>query len=85
MPSSTSQCDAHLPQPLQAADLLTAWEQGHDQVKVARALTVLCHGLRAADRDAIADLPVGQRNSLLLQLWELSFGPVGMCRAMPGV
>lgn len=83
MPSSTSRRDhaGTAPGPLPAAELLAAWEQGREQSKVARTLTLLSRGLPAAGAEALADLPVGDRDARLLQLRELSFGPVAECLA----
>ncbi len=80
-PSRRHSAEAARPQPLRAADLLDVWEQGRGQAKIARALTILARSLSSADRDALADLPVGERDALLLQLRELSFGPVAECVA----
>lgn len=69
------------PRPLAPADLLDVWEEGHDQSLVARALAMLHRALPAADRESLADLPVGTRDALLLRLRELNFGPVANCVA----
>ena len=84
MSSSTSRRGSHgavAPQPLRPADLLAVWDEGRGQPTVARALTILGRGVPAADREALADLPVGERDARLLHLRELSFGPVAECLA----
>jgi hypothetical protein len=67
------------PRPLGPADLLGAWEDGRGEAMAARALTMLGRALPASDRGALADLPIGQRDALLLQLRALSFGPTAEC------
>ncbi len=55
--------------------LLQAWEQGASAPEPSRPLALL--GVAMPDRDPIelADVPVAERNRLLLRLRELSFGP----------
>jgi hypothetical protein len=65
--------------PLRPSVLLDAWEEGRGQGPVERALTLLRHGLPELDREALADLPVGRRDRLLLELRERRFGPVADC------
>lgn len=82
MASPTSRGDAAagaIPQPLAPADLLGVWEEGAHASPVARALTILRRALPAVDAESLADLPVGRRDTLLLQLRELNFGPVADC------
>ena len=69
------------PRPLGPADLLGAWEDGRGQAMAARALTLLGRALPSADRGALADLPIGRRDALLLELRALNFGPVADCLA----
>ncbi len=63
--------------------LLTAWSDGADKDALARSLVLLALALPESERQQIAWLPLAQRNLLLLQLREISFGPVlqgfGIC------
>jgi hypothetical protein len=70
-----------VPQPLGSAGLLGAWEEGRDQPQIARALVMLRRALPEVDLDSLADLPVGRRDALLLEVRERSFGPVADCVA----
>jgi hypothetical protein len=69
------------PRPLGSADLVGVWEEALHQSHVARALAILRRAIPEADPDGLADLPVGKRDALLLELRELSFGPVAECVA----
>jgi hypothetical protein len=60
---------------LSASDLLQTWEWGENQHPVGRALTLLGIACPEMTREAINELSIGQRNSLLLTLWELTLGP----------
>lgn len=55
--------------------LLAAWEQGAAENELRRAVTMLAIAMPARDREQIGALPIAERNLLLLQLHELSFGP----------
>jgi hypothetical protein len=61
--------------PLSARDLLQIWEYGEDQLPAERPLTLLGFACPEMTPEEIIDLSLGQRNGLLLTLWELSFGP----------
>lgn len=79
-PADASLTDRAVPiAPLPPAALLTAWEEGAGRGAVDRALTLLTRALPGADREALADLPVGRRDGLLLELRERCFGPVAEC------
>ena len=67
--------------PWRPADLLDVWEQGRVQGPAPRALTLLASGFPGADAETLADLPIGQRDALLLELRERSFGPLAECVA----
>jgi len=56
--------------------LLKAWDAGTTEHNLDRALTMLCLGLPGNKREYFAELPLADRNSLLLQLRDLTFGPV---------
>jgi hypothetical protein len=60
---------------LSASDLLQIWEWGEDQHPVERALTLLGVACPEMTRETINELSIGQRNSLLITLWELTLGP----------
>lgn len=60
---------------LSAAELLDLWDRGHGQHPNTRAMLLLracCPELSGA---ALAELPVGWRDSMLVKLRELVFGP----------
>lgn len=61
---------------LSAAGLLSAWEQGHSQHPVDRALTLLAAGWPEAGFEELAGLSLGQRDARLLALRRASFGEV---------
>lgn len=67
------------PGPLRPAAVLEAWEKGLFQSAAERALTLLTLALPGETRDSLADLSVGQRDALLLELRARSFGPVAPC------
>jgi hypothetical protein len=58
-----------------ATHLLEAWERGLSQPPVRRALTLLHAACPDAGVDALAGLPVGERDGRLLDLRETLFGP----------
>jgi len=64
---------------LSPSQLLDAWEKGLDQASVDRAMTLLCAACPGALRDESAKLSIGQRDALLLQLREWTFGPGLTC------
>lgn len=55
--------------------LLQAWEQAEHQHGLQRALSMLAIALPDADATTLAELPIAERNRLLLQLRLISFGP----------
>ncbi len=61
--------------PLSAAQLLSIWEAGLTQPAWQRALSLLGVALPDISADALAHLPVGQRDAYLLDLRESLFGP----------
>lgn len=61
--------------PLSARDLLQIRECGENQHPAERALTLLDVACPEMTREEIIELSIGQRNGLLMTLWELSFGP----------
>ena len=62
--------------PWRPADLLDVWEQGRVQGPAPRALTLLASGFPGADAETLVDLPIDQRDALLLELRERTFGPL---------
>lgn len=56
--------------------LLTACEQAQGEHALLQAITLLAAALPECDRTELLQLPITQRNRLLLQLRQLSFGPV---------
>lgn len=60
---------------LSAAELLSIWERGLTQTQVERGLTLLTLTYHEKSPDELANLPVGQRDALLLDLREQIFGP----------
>ena len=56
--------------------LLNAWDAGTTEHNLDRALTMLCLSLPGSEREHFAELPIADRNCLLLQLRALTFGPV---------
>ncbi len=65
---------------LLAQDLLRLWETGLSEHPLDRALTILAAALPEMPWDDLADLPIGQRNKLLMAVREQIFGP-----SLPGV
>jgi len=61
--------------PLSASQLLTLWERGLTQSPWQRALSLLAAALPDFTPDALANLPLGQRDAYLLTLREDLFGP----------
>ena len=61
--------------PLTAAELLQAWESALDQSAIQRVLALLVPACPEYNGQALAALPLGRRDSLLLTLREWSFGP----------
>jgi len=57
------------------ADLLRAWERGRAAGPVARGLVLLAAAIPDQDPAALATVPVGHRDGLLLDLREAMFGP----------
>jgi len=55
-------------------ELLTAWERGRSQAPVQRGLTLLAVAVPEASADALARVPVGQRDGELLTLHRRMFG-----------
>jgi hypothetical protein len=55
--------------------LLTAWDRCASEHELNRALTMLSIALPESDREQLAELPIGERNVLLLRLHAMSFGP----------
>ncbi len=60
--------------PLTAAGLLHVWERGQAQPPFDRAVTVLAAGLPDQSPEAVAGLPIGQRDAGLFALREQSMG-----------
>jgi hypothetical protein len=64
--------------------LLEAWERGAAEPELRRPLALLAAALPDRDPALLGALPVSERNLLLLELHEMSFGPaldaVGRCR-----
>jgi hypothetical protein len=60
---------------LSTAALLDAWEHGVGQSLLQRALTLLAAACPDTPPEQLARLPMGQRDSRLLRLRELTFGP----------
>ena len=59
---------------LTSGDLVAVWEAGQHRHDADRALIVLSHAHPDADWDDLADLPLGQRDGLLLQVRQALFG-----------
>jgi hypothetical protein len=55
--------------------LLSAWEKGLAEHDIDRALTMLALALPETSRDSLAELPIAERDILLLQLRAITFGP----------
>jgi hypothetical protein len=62
-------------QPFSAAQLLDVWERGRTAAPAERAMMLLTAADPDAADDAIARLPIGQRDDRLLTLREWTFGP----------
>jgi hypothetical protein len=60
--------------PLLAPDILKVWEQGQTEHSLDKALTLLHAVFPATTRDKLAELSIGQRDSHLLALRQLTFG-----------
>lgn len=60
---------------LSAADLLHVWEAARSQGPVRRALLLLAAAFPEHGIDPLADLPIGERDGLLLSLRAQLFGP----------
>jgi len=60
--------------PLTALDVVTIWDRGQALHPIDRALLLLGAGLPEADPTELQNLTVGQRNSRLLQLRQLTIG-----------
>jgi hypothetical protein len=69
---------------LSAADLLTLWELGQRQHLLDRALTLLGAADPGRTRAELAALGIGERDRLLLDLRERTFGPTLDCVAACG-
>lgn len=61
--------------PLSAHDIFRVWEKGEDQHPVDRALTLIAATCPEMKWEELTRLSVGQRDTLLLNLRELTFGP----------
>ena len=61
-------------QSLSAEKILALWETGQPQHALDRALTILAAATPGASRAALADLPIGERDTRLLKLRGLVFG-----------
>ncbi|HNB52700.1 MAG TPA: hypothetical protein PK530_12190 [Anaerolineales bacterium] len=72
-------------QPLSASQLLGVWETGWTQSPLHRALTILTVAFPEISAEALASLPMGQRDARLLALRAQTFGPrlnsLAMCPA----
>jgi T4 bacteriophage base plate protein len=60
--------------PLSAQDVIQLWERGQDRHPLDRALLLLANALPNMTADALTQLPIGQRDALLLSLRELTLG-----------
>jgi hypothetical protein len=61
-------------QPFSAADILNLWEHGAGLHAIDQALLVLRHALPECNYDDLADLPIGHRDGLLLDVHRRNFG-----------
>jgi hypothetical protein len=59
---------------LPATELLSVWESGHNRVPLQRALIILAAACPEASADSLAQLTIGQRDTRLLALREMTFG-----------
>ena len=72
-------------QPLSAQQMLAVWERGLGQIPLERALAFLEAACPEHDRDALAGMSIGQRDSYLLRLREWTFGSEFIaCSTCPG-
>jgi hypothetical protein len=60
--------------PISAQDMLQVWERGASRAPIARALLLLSAADPGSSWDALAALPVGRRDGLLLTLRRWAFG-----------
>lgn len=60
---------------LSAADLLAVWESGQSRSDVERSLAILAQAMPHLPPDALADLPIGRRDALLIRVRRRIFGP----------
>jgi hypothetical protein len=60
---------------LSADEMVRVWERGETLQPQERALAVLAACFRERSAEALADLPLGARNALLLRVWGNLFGP----------
>ena len=61
---------------LSASELLETWDQGCGQSPTRQALTLLHAACRETALEQLAQLSIGQRDAMLLELRELTFGPL---------
>jgi hypothetical protein len=59
---------------LSSSELLAAWEEGLEKKPFQKALILLASACPEASPDSLARLSIGQRDSMLLTLRELTFG-----------
>jgi hypothetical protein len=59
---------------LSAHDIVGVWETGREQHSLDRALTILSAAMPRARRDQLSKLAIGQRDRLLLDLREMTYG-----------
>lgn len=59
---------------LSTTELLSVWERGFHQSPVQRALTLLATAFPESSPESLADLSIGQRDTRLFKLRELTFG-----------
>src|SRR6202035_735838 len=60
---------------LNGTELLELWDEAASQAPVARAVLLLAKALPQTPVGSLAELPIGVRDRLLLDLRELTFGP----------
>lgn len=60
---------------LEAAELLAVWERGQAEPPVRQALALLAAACPETPAEELAQLPIGRRDRLLLELRERTFGP----------
>lgn len=70
-PSHRERCPAR---PMTAADLLSTWERSAHQRRPQRALSLLTAAYPDAPEEALAQLPIGERDARLLRVRERMFG-----------